>query len=107
MFTCIECEHPFDHTNGDVDERMCHECLDEGERMSKVYEHHKDNLENNGPEHPSEMDQHYKVIAHCLKDMLDEEPLTNCCCAPFTYPGYPDSDFCSKCHEHAGIDEDE
>ncbi len=32
MFTCIECEHHFDHTNGDVDERMCHECLDEGEQ---------------------------------------------------------------------------
>ena len=29
MFTCIECEHHYDHTNGDVDERMCHECLDE------------------------------------------------------------------------------
>ena len=75
--------------------------------MSKVYEHFKDNLENNGPEHPSEMDQHYKVIAHCLKDMLDEEPLSNCCSAPFTYPGYPDSYFCSKCHEHADVEEEE
>ena len=36
----------------------------------------------------------------------DEEPLSNCCIAPFTEPGWPDSDFCSECHEHAGIDED-
>ena len=36
----------------------------------------------------------------------DEELLSNCCTAPFTEPGWPDSDFCSQCHEHAGIDED-
>jgi len=34
----------------------------------------------------------------------DEEELSNCCIAPFTEPGWPDSDFCSKCHEHAGVD---
>ena len=62
--------------------------------MSKVYEHFKDNLENNGPEHPSEMES-------------DKEPLTVCCSAPFTYPGFPDSDFCSECHEHASAWEDE
>ena len=63
----------------------------------------------------------YKIFAFALKDMLsseepessegerpiDEEPLSVCCSAPFTYPGWPDSDFCSKCHEHAGVDEDE
>ena len=76
--------------------------------MSKVYEHYKDKLENNGPEHPDEMDKHYKVIAEYLKDMLDDEdPRTNCCSAPFTYPGYPDSDFCSQCHEHADVEEEE
>ena len=37
---------------------------------------------------------------------IDEDPVSNCCTAPFTYPGWPDSDFCSECHEHAGIDED-
>ena len=37
----------------------------------------------------------------------DEEPLSNCCTAPFTEPGWPDSDFCSQCHEHAGVDVDE
>ena len=25
----------------------------------------------------------------------------------FTEPGWPDSDFCSECHEHAGIDIDD
>ena len=38
---------------------------------------------------------------------VDEEPLSVCCSAPFTYPGWPDSDFCSKFHEHAGVDKDE
>ena len=32
------------------------------------------------------------------------EPLTDCCGAPF---GHPDSDLCTKCHEHADIAEDE
>ena len=53
-------------------------------------------------------DKMYEVIAYCLKDILsDEEPMSNCCTAPFTHPGWPDSDFCSQCHEHAGIGEDE
>ena len=29
MFTCIKCENNYNHTNGDVDERICYECLDE------------------------------------------------------------------------------
>jgi len=49
-------------------------------------------------------DKHYKVIASALKDMLgDEEPMSNCCGFPFTHPGWPDSDFCSSCGEHADI----
>ena len=62
--------------------------------MSKVYEYFKQWLEDNTPQHPSEMEP-------------DEEPVTNCCSVPFTYPGYPDSDFCSQCHEHAGVEEEE
>ena len=38
---------------------------------------------------------------------VDEDPMTNCCSAHFTYPGWPDSDLCSKCYEHADIMEDE
>jgi|TARA_R100000789_G_C2887205_1_gene116336 hypothetical protein len=52
-----------------------------------------------------------KVIAFALKDMLsgEEDPLSNCCSAPFTYPGWPDSDLCSECYEHANTwgEEDE
>tara|TARA_R100000808_G_scaffold6524_2_gene19375 strand:- start:542 stop:643 length:102 start_codon:yes stop_codon:yes gene_type:complete len=31
MFTCIKCEDNYNHLNGDPEERMCHECLDEEE----------------------------------------------------------------------------
>ena len=34
-----------------------------------------------------------------LKD--DDDLVSNCCGAQFTYPGWPDSDMCSECHEHA------
>ena len=27
-YTCIECEHLYDDTDGDTDERMCYKCLD-------------------------------------------------------------------------------
>ena len=27
-YTCVECEHLYDDTDGDMDERMCNECLD-------------------------------------------------------------------------------
>ena len=27
-YTCIECEHLYDDTDGDTDERMCFKCLD-------------------------------------------------------------------------------
>jgi hypothetical protein len=39
--------------------------------------------------------------------MNDEDIMSNCCSAPFTYPGWPDSDMCSKCYEHADISEEE
>jgi len=32
----------------------------------------------------------------------DEEPLTDCCGAPFAHP---DLDICSKCHDHASSEE--
>ena len=28
MWTCCECENEYDESTGDVDERMCDECLD-------------------------------------------------------------------------------
>ena len=36
-----------------------------------------------------------------------DEIVSNCCTAPFTHPGWPDSDICSECHEHADIMEEE
>ena len=50
--------------------------------------------EEKGPQHPDEM-------------RPDEDPVSNCCAAPFTYPGWPDSDICDGCFEHAGIMEEE
>ena len=32
---------------------------------------------------------------------VDEDLVSNCCGAQFTYPGWPDSDMCSECYEHA------
>ena len=29
MWTCCECENEYDESTGDVDERMCNECLDD------------------------------------------------------------------------------
>ena len=34
MFTCCECEHKYTpDVTGDAEERMCFECLDEGEEQ--------------------------------------------------------------------------
>ena len=60
--------------------------------MGKVSEYYRNKLEDNGPEHPDEM---------------EEEPLSNCCGAGFGPPGYPDCDICSACGEHADIGEDD
>ena len=35
----------------------------------------------------------------------DDEPLSNCCHMPFGYPGWPDSDICYNCGEHADTNE--
>jgi len=37
----------------------------------------------------------------------EEEELSNCCTAPFGYPGYPDNDICSACGEHADVGEED
>jgi len=29
MWTCCECENEYDESTGDMDERMCNECLDD------------------------------------------------------------------------------
>ena len=54
------------------------------------------------------MDKIMQAFSKMLSEVIEEEqdPVSNCCTAPFTHPGWPDSDTCSKCFEHAGIDED-
>ena len=41
-----------------------------------------------------------------FKQLVDkEEPQSNCCSVPFGYPGWPDSDICYNCGEHADTNE--
>ena len=47
----------------------------------------------------------FRITGESEKDV--EELMSNCCTAPFTYPGWPDSDMCSKCYEHADTWENE
>ena len=44
------------------------------------------------------------IVEECREDDME---WTNCCGAPFTYPGWPDSDLCSACNEHAEPMKDE
>ena len=37
----------------------------------------------------------------------DDMQWSNCCGAPFWHPGWPDSDLCSACNEHAEPMKDE
>ena len=36
MWTCIECEHHFDNMTGDLDERMCYDCMDAEEEDCEI-----------------------------------------------------------------------
>jgi hypothetical protein len=38
MWTCIECENHFHNMSGDVDERICNECIEKDEEL---YEENK------------------------------------------------------------------
>ena len=42
------------------------------------------------------------LCPECM-DKEEDDLVSNCCTAQFTYPGWPDSDVCSKCKEHADI----
>tara|TARA_R100000306_G_C4272078_1_gene90678 strand:+ start:91 stop:291 length:201 start_codon:yes stop_codon:yes gene_type:complete len=52
------------------------------------------------PNHCIECDKPTMNIL-CDKCKEEEDPMTNCCSSPFLHPGWPDSDLCSKCYEHA------
>jgi len=40
MWTCCECENEYDENTGDVDERMCNECLDDDDISELIQELH-------------------------------------------------------------------
>ena len=83
---CIECDKPLPKESVGVE---CHVCR--------------------------EKEDHAKICDGCGEAdcngscviPVDEDYLSVCCSAPFTYPGWPDSDFCSKCKEHSSTWEDE
>ena len=47
------------------------------------------------------------TIKYHKRYIPEDGPVSNCCTASFTYPGWPDSDICNKCGEHADIGEDD
>jgi hypothetical protein len=47
-FTCIKCEFPFPSFLGNVDERMCNDCLESCEHENTEYQAQE--IENNVPE---------------------------------------------------------
>ena len=47
------------------------------------------------------------MITYHKRYIPEDDPVSNCCTASFSYPGWPESDICNKCGEHAGVDEDE
>ena len=54
--------------------------------MSKVGEYYREREEMFGPDESLG---------------LEDDPISNCCGAQFSYPGWPDSDTCTECGEHA------
>ena len=81
---CVECDIPV------IDDVICDKCKKE-EDDTKI-------CGGCGEVNP---------ICYCDMAPADEEPISNCCSALFTYPGFPDSDICSKCLEHAEMWEEE
>ena len=79
-------EHPLENGN-----TMVHQKYVSGKQI--ICEHCKD----------SEADGTTKCnkTAYCL----NQQKLSNCCQAGFEYPGWPDSDVCSQCKEHAGVEQ--
>ena len=41
------------------------------------------------------------LCPECMDKEEDNDLVSNCCTAQFTHPGWPDSDICSACYEHA------
>ena len=59
--------------------------------------------------HIEDLKKRYKTVEEAVEDLNSElnkqkRWISNCCSAPATEPGYPDSDVCDKCKEHAGFE---
>jgi hypothetical protein len=63
-------------------------------KMSKVGEHYREKEEMLDPE---------EIIGPNEGLRPEDDPISNCCGMLFTYPGWPDSDTCSECGEHADL----
>ena len=94
---CIECDTPTMDT-------LCNKCKE------KDMTDHLDKAMQELQLHAEEMicNGCGEISPICYCDMAPEEDeMSNCCSAPFTYPGWPDSDICNDCGEHADIWEKE
>ena len=47
--------------------------------------------------------QAYNKAEKKFAKIVDEEQVSNCCESQFGFPGWPDSDICSACGEHADL----
>ena len=72
------------------------------DKIMKVFTKMLEKTMNPMPNHCVECDKPTQetLCPECM-DKEDEDLVSNCCTAQFTYPGWPDSDICSECHEHA------
>ena len=73
-----------------------------GERMCELCGSEESTRRDDNIHGCDECDNKYPV-----REPDEEELVSNCCSALFTHPGWPDSDICSDCKEHADIGEDD
>ena len=73
------------------------------DKIMKVFTKMLEKTMNPMPNHCVECDKPTQetLCPKCMDKEEDNDLVSNCCTAPFTYPDWPDSDICSKCHEHA------
>ena len=72
------------------------------DKIMKAFAKMLESTMNPMPNHCIECDKPTQetLCPECM-DKEEDDLVSNCCTAQFTYPGWPDSDVCSKCHEHA------
>ena len=72
------------------------------DKIMKAFAKMLESTMNPMPNHCVECDKPTQetLCPECM-DKEEDDLVSNCCTAQFTYPGWPDSDVCSKCHEHA------